>query len=445
MARDVLHVRLELDQIHCHDEGDGWGSAEPYLWTVFFKVDGDSVTITDSLTLSGDAILYTTPGSHGNLNDSDVDAGDDVTIPEQIGHWQTYLKPMPVPEPWDALADDIGGTVGVLAVLMEEDNVSDAGAEAGHQALNTAVRDAINQIVATRSFTNQEITDEDIDAVTAEVQAAVEDAIKDQQSFFENLWSWLNKDDTIGDHVWMFKHDDLAEGGTINFSERWKNEGDWEISGHITSTPLCPAEALDDLFSGLSGTRTLSMAGDFSSRKIIDPRSIEKLKKDSRSESEYRKAAGARRRRSAFDLDALRAFRDGPYLERPGLAHWWRLAERNTPSVVRALLTTPTLRKPVWQVMEYLPKLASDLDVILSDKQLANAEAILRGVKEKTRNRHLAIDCSRALEILPMLKGKTLYDALGILASIHPARHPVTDDPARLRISKPSVSLRRKR
>ena len=40
MARDILKLRLELDRILCHDEGDGWGNAEPYLWTVFFEVDG---------------------------------------------------------------------------------------------------------------------------------------------------------------------------------------------------------------------------------------------------------------------------------------------------------------------------------------------------------------------------------------------------------------------
>ena len=53
MARSNIQVELELDTIFVHDEGDGWGDAEPYLWTVFFKVDGDTVMVTDSFTLSG--------------------------------------------------------------------------------------------------------------------------------------------------------------------------------------------------------------------------------------------------------------------------------------------------------------------------------------------------------------------------------------------------------
>src|SRR3954464_12389541 len=71
MARDLLRVSLQLDHIHCYDEEDGWGAAEPYLWTVFFKVDGDGVALTDALKLSGGATVVTTPGSHGNLGTSD--------------------------------------------------------------------------------------------------------------------------------------------------------------------------------------------------------------------------------------------------------------------------------------------------------------------------------------------------------------------------------------
>jgi hypothetical protein len=54
---------------------------------VFFKIDGDGVALTDALKLSGSATVVTTPGSHGNLGTSDVDAGDDVSIPSALGEW----------------------------------------------------------------------------------------------------------------------------------------------------------------------------------------------------------------------------------------------------------------------------------------------------------------------------------------------------------------------
>ena len=80
-----------------------------------------------------------------------------------------------------------------------------------------------------------------------------------------------------------------------------------------------------------------------------------------------------------------------------------------------------------------------NVDSPLPDEQLDNTRTVLRCLKETTRHRHFAVDCSRALDVLPMLEGKTIRDVLGVLASVHPARHPVTNDPARLRISKPLV------
>lgn len=97
MGRDNLQTYVSLDRIHCYDEGDGIGSAEPYLWTVFSKVDGDTVVLGDDLFLHGTATVVTTPGSHGNLGDSGVDGGDTVAIPAAIGECQTTLKPIPVP------------------------------------------------------------------------------------------------------------------------------------------------------------------------------------------------------------------------------------------------------------------------------------------------------------------------------------------------------------
>ena len=313
MAHDVLRVWLELDRIDCHDEGDGLGSAEPYLWTVFFKIDGDTVALTESLTLSG-APTVATPGSHGNLGDTDVDAGDDITTPSTIGEWSPFLTPIPVPESLRPLVgDDLPGLVGVVCVLMEEDNVTDDGAEAGHAALNTAVASALADIIATRGFSNPDITEEEIDQYMEPVRDTVTEAVKNQQSFFENLWSWLNEDDTIGTRVFFWKQDDLAAGGIINLSQRWEDEGDWELFGHINATVVCTAEAaaaasaiLDAIFS-----RTSRNMRSFRDREV----------------------GGTR------------------------LQHWWSLAERNSPQLGYALRNDPQLVESTAALMRAVPEL----------------------------------------------------------------------------------------
>jgi hypothetical protein len=110
-------------------------------------------------------------------------------------------------------------------------------------------------IITTGSLSNPDITEEEIDQYMEAVRDAVAEAVENQQSFFEKLWSWLNEDDMIGTQVFFWKHDDLAARAIINLSQRWEDEGDWELFGHINATVVCTAEAaeiLDAIFSRAS-------------------------------------------------------------------------------------------------------------------------------------------------------------------------------------------------
>ncbi|HEX7957880.1 MAG TPA: hypothetical protein VF508_13100, partial [Pyrinomonadaceae bacterium] len=80
MARAPINLRVQILDIFCHDEADGIGDAEPYLWPVFFKVDGDSYAV-DAPGLIGFPKVITTNGNHGNLGDTDVGDDDRVSVP----------------------------------------------------------------------------------------------------------------------------------------------------------------------------------------------------------------------------------------------------------------------------------------------------------------------------------------------------------------------------
>ncbi|MCR6639835.1 MAG: hypothetical protein NVV82_12870 [Sporocytophaga sp.] len=56
--RNNLKVKFHFDRLHCHDEAGGWGNAEPYMWTVFFKMDGTTCRLNDSLLLEGTATIF---------------------------------------------------------------------------------------------------------------------------------------------------------------------------------------------------------------------------------------------------------------------------------------------------------------------------------------------------------------------------------------------------
>jgi len=239
-----LRIDLKLDRIHCYDEGDGPGNAEPYLWTVFWKVDGETIVVnTDGPAppfVQGFPTVVGTPGNHGNLGTTDVDEGDDVAIPAIIGEYHTTMTPIPLTTPIGSTLTEVGGMLGCVVVLMEED-FTDAGAiQRGHEALDSSVRDKLAELVGSLSITKPEPTDEDIAAVSDQIGDAVKSAIGDGVSVLSWIAGWGNMDDQIGSAVFRFSHKQLEESGgmRIPFGRRWDNEGDWEIFGGITATVL---------------------------------------------------------------------------------------------------------------------------------------------------------------------------------------------------------------
>ena len=70
-----LNIEFKLERIHCHDEGDGIGNAEPYLWTVFFKIDGDTLAVNSdgpaAPFLQGAPTVMFTPGRNFSIISTD--------------------------------------------------------------------------------------------------------------------------------------------------------------------------------------------------------------------------------------------------------------------------------------------------------------------------------------------------------------------------------------
>jgi hypothetical protein len=238
-----LNIEIKLETVRCRDEGDGPGNAEPYLWTVFFKADGETLVVNSDgpnpVFVQGPPIVAGTPGSHGNLGTGSVDAGDVVAIPAIIGEYRTVMKPIPLTTPVLTVTE-VGGMVGCLVVLMEQDNTSGEDMARGHEALDRAVRDRLAALLGTLSLSNPEPGEEDIQAISDQVGAAVKEAVGSGVSVFEWLVGFGNMDDEIGNESFRFSHRMLEQsGGTpIPFSRRWRSEGDWEIAGHIRATVI---------------------------------------------------------------------------------------------------------------------------------------------------------------------------------------------------------------
>ena len=379
MARAHLDTWIRLDRVYCHDGGDGIGSAEPYLWAVFFKVDGSSVRLNESLSLEGTATVVATDGGHGNLINTDVDEGENVPVPESVGTWHTELVPIPVPENLTGLVPDVAGVAGVVVVLMEEDNVSDAGALAGYQALANEIRQRLNALIPQLGFAHQTVTDEDVAALQDGISDAIENAIIGAQSGWQNFWSWLNADDQIGSKFFSFGHDDLAKNLSIDFSQRWHNEGDWEIFGHANATAKCPANAMAKIFE--------SHGGGF----------------------------------GAKHLDALRSFRDTRVRGNRSLSSWWALAERNSAALGYLALTDRQAREAMLVALPLLSEVLGQPHATLPDSAVKQALVVLERAT-KSPSARLRSDAAMAADLVRLFPSRTVAEALAITSAVAPSR-----------------------
>lgn len=406
MARPVLDIFIDLSRIICHDEGDGIGDAEPYLWTAFFRISGSDVTLVfDRLDFTADPVkpivhlegqpfMDFHPGSHGNLGNTDVDEGDIVPIPTVIGEFRTLLTPIAIPgdlrELGESLGveveDDLPAYVGVAVVLMEEDLVTDDGAESGHTALNNAIRDSIQEIIDTRNYDNAGVSEDDIDALTDGIAGKISDAIQEQQNIFENIWSFLNKDDEIGHKVFVFNTDDLADQTPVALQQRWESNGDWEIQGELIPSVVCPADAVAAALE----------------------------------------ATAAANQEVAYDRKALQYFRDQEMQRYPGTRQWWEIVRRNKGSILSFMMHNPAGRDLIFDLLNSAQALVKDPGQKIPDEAFEKGMRLIELIRQ-TRSRRLRVDISRVQEIAGKVQGLTVREALRVMNDLPPSRYPDRD------------------
>jgi hypothetical protein len=384
MARPTLNLSISLDNIHCYDEGDGWGNAEPYLWAAFFKIDGDSFSVPDAATgLTGTPVIVSTNGDHGNLGDTDVDAGDDVPIPPAIGLFESQLKPIPILDETvrELLGeDDLPGFAGVAVALMEQDSWPDSLARTGYEAFVSAVQQAVASVAASFQHATHAPTKEEMDAAIQQVKdtasSQVESAVKDAMSTWQQIWYGTvgNNDDTIGSEVFNADIDDFTADAFIAIVKRWDNEGDWQISGMMSGVSPCPATAL---------------AGFFDVQTVKG------------------------------SLEAMEKFRRERFRSYPGLNRWWQALSANTNATVKALRADARARAELGRLLVGVPAILSEPDKPLAAEHIQAATTVLEtlGRENAAVNRAFA---RRALTIVGELRGKTWNEAVERIADTPP-------------------------
>lgn len=235
-----MDVRVKLESIYVHDEADGSGNAEPYLWPLFFKVDMDTITNLapnkDPLT-AGNVPWFVAPnGNHGNIGGS-YDAGDTIIIPASVGEQRFTLKPGLVPT--------AQAHVGALVVLLEEDDAPPSSMlrDAYKQFAGSVVGMMRDQMICGMTNLQRALFKYTKPASCPPAVANPKTAIPfaEQQIFSalkDNFDHWIaNVDDVIGVKMYIWTFDDLVGQPRQEIYTLWNGstgseDGDFSLTGY---------------------------------------------------------------------------------------------------------------------------------------------------------------------------------------------------------------------
>lgn len=209
--------------------GTAYENPNMYLWSLFFKVDGSTVKIVVNGTtggLQGTATVVGTPGDQGDLPGG-IQASyylpETTPVPASLGHYATTLVPFPI----SGLSGfTMGGmVVGWLGILIFQNDTPGNAVAAGHQALNSAIQHALDNVIPTITASSPMITPADITSAESQVRSQVVDAMKNALSIWDKLATVLNtesQDSYAGMALQYFTDSDLLasppRGATIKQS-----------------------------------------------------------------------------------------------------------------------------------------------------------------------------------------------------------------------------------
>jgi hypothetical protein len=235
-----LDVRLTLQRILCYDAGEN-EHAEPYLWPVYFKIDGDSVFLDRSTgNLSGKATVVAPGGAPRNLGRKNVHSGDWVPIPAAIGEYNTQLKLIPMRPPIGAL-DGVPSLLGCVAILLEEDNTPNNVVVSAYGAMRDALQAELDKLIPTLGLNKQDVSDDEVNGIIKRVKDAVTASVK-SSSLWDLLQTAFDPDDPLGDSVELLEYRILRDNPILSWSKYWgptadrpppHDDGAWGLEAKI--------------------------------------------------------------------------------------------------------------------------------------------------------------------------------------------------------------------
>lgn len=181
-----LEVNVDLHTLHCVTPTDPSGEDEPYLWVFFIRADGETIrqSTFSPLRLSANLQVVSGPGRPGNLSTGGMRAGSQISIPANVGHQTTDLRPiiLSFTHQGNDFRAFIPGVTFAMAVLMDEEGVPRDAMQTAHGDVRNLVEERLNDFFNSLNLEPfvQQAIDEGIDAANRSLMAQINEFVGDR-------------------------------------------------------------------------------------------------------------------------------------------------------------------------------------------------------------------------------------------------------------------------
>lgn len=145
LGPENFNLTIQLDSLFCFIGGDSTGESEPYMWTYMVKIDAEGFSQNGNF-LGGEAIYFIGPGNPGNLGSS-ILSDFSIPIPENVGKWDTNLRPIPISVAGQQITE-IPGIIICGVALLEENWTPNDKILGAHDEITRLVKTTVAETIA---------------------------------------------------------------------------------------------------------------------------------------------------------------------------------------------------------------------------------------------------------------------------------------------------------
>ena len=175
-----------------------------HLWSVFFRLDGATVSVDATGKLMGTATVVGQPDLGSELT---LAPDGSLTVPAEVGQWTDQIVPIPVAV--EGLDPDVGGIFGFALLVLQPGGLDRDALEAGHAALADGLQHGLDDLITNFPAGTTSIPPSLVDDLVKAVRKAINDAIEGTISFWEKVIDLSTDQPQYGSTFAYFSQDDL--------------------------------------------------------------------------------------------------------------------------------------------------------------------------------------------------------------------------------------------